>query len=666
MTMAQDDSNSSWNLSFDDDFDTSSDSLPEPSSIPMIAGLRIPSNTSDEGYRSASSTSATQAKKASPAAQASSSNQYASKISSSTPSKQKQRSMQSVGLGQGPSAKQSNRLGNVSNSSEKNSRVQTPLSRHRQVNSMVYSSSPSPKWQGAPIDPSITPSRSISPHNSPLMSSFARARDRQESISAGTLSGLLVRFLRSRTISTLSFRLALLVSMLLLTSLVLTSSPQHASSLHSYGKVPVGLGDLDNLAGMVGGKGVRQREYTTTGSHEEQDDELDVMENEGSNAERMKREERRAAHARIAKSFQQLDDGQKEASMLEGEEETSEGQFEDREDMEEQLFETQDDDLHLQTTQPEDDYVALDETTFVEMSMSTEGEEASVESELADYTTEETGLEASDVSEEELGSEEASEAVTEQSEKLGLSRKITEAEENTANADVLVNVAARRRPQTNKSAGRAAILAQVEASRQLALLEYQKLQDERLPALDSQVDAREEEDMQVEVDEKEVIRPGEQGTLSDSYAVDTLATEGDDDGLFQEGNLSAPGEDEDASEDSLEQEAASRLDKKAAARDYFNALKDPQTTPSYESDSPLGAGSEEHPQVPMDKEVLLEQVETVQERRIEPKMRLVKPILGMQEEANGFEDNLALLNSRKAKKIGAVGRLSGKRRTDSS
>jgi hypothetical protein len=244
MTSSQDDN--SWNLSFDDDPDTSAERL-SPTSIAMLPGKRICSTTSDEGYKSGSAPS-TSTSTSSQKADASTTRQHAtSKISTSRlHSKPRSSSHQSLGLGQSPSQQlhaststpSSSQDGKASTSNSSNFLMKN--SKHRTATSMAYTSSPSTnKWQGSSMNlhSPTKQTRIISPHTSPLMSSFSRAREQRETITAGTLSGLLSRFLKnSRHSSNLRFRLALVMFFFIFSSLFLTrrnqQQQQQQRSLH--------------------------------------------------------------------------------------------------------------------------------------------------------------------------------------------------------------------------------------------------------------------------------------------------------------------------------------------------------------------------------------------------------------------------------------------------
>lgn len=640
--MAEENGSSSWDLSFDDDFDTSSDSLAPPNSLPMVAGKRVVSNASDEGYKSASNSTAWPGDKSSSTNESSSSHQNQDALRQGSPARrtQKQRTLRSMGLG------------HVTSTTQKASTA-TPPSRHRQVNSMVYSSSPAPKWQGQPLNTSPSSKRVISPHNSPLMSSFARAREQQERFSEGTLSGLIIRFIRTRTMSTLSLRLALLIIILLLTSLVLTRDSDHTPALSHYAKP---AGDLQNDAALTAIRGADGMKHTpqfvgTTHIEEEIGDLPGI--------ELWKQEERRLAHARIAKSFQEARDAQDSEEQVEIENGDSDSD-------ESGLFE--DALIVAELAESQNDLVNKD-TNHVERSNQEEFPVSNSHLKDAD------GLDAkSAVSREgninrdnfELGRN--FKDSTDQPEDLVLAEDAYDwRDQDTDDNSIAGTIDDLSKPIQLKqapAAGRAAILAQVEASRELALLKYQKLQGER--DVDNSLS---NEDSQSElVKAQDALELSEETPLLQKYAPISAEAEGEEledlqDGLESSEEMINIEDDKLPIEaDHLENGYTSVLDANAAAMPHGYARE----LPSYETRQPgaddLDNSAQEDAEVPPNLP-RRQGGESGRQKRTGLIKQRFKPEMVSQDESTSFEENIAILNARRtAKEINAVGRLGGKQR----
>ncbi|KAK9898517.1 hypothetical protein P389DRAFT_201465 [Cystobasidium minutum MCA 4210] len=282
MAVETEDSNTSWNLSFDDEFDNSSDTFDLPT--PSHESKRFFIAGSHDGYKSSPSHVKSEETELDNHETNIGSQAFVA-LSSQTDSVR-------IATFDRPQLYQS------STPASTPSKLQTKLSNslHRQAKSVAYSSSQSQKWQGRPIDTTTSP-RKISPHNSPLMSSFARAQEHHEQLTAGTLSGLLLRFLRTKSVSSLFIRLATFIIFLLVVTLLLNRNAVSNSSLPSS---PIILGTLDDDANLLAARALLQ-------SHESQKtgDNLWNEEPESDEFYRVEssfQEEKRKAHVRAAKA----------------------------------------------------------------------------------------------------------------------------------------------------------------------------------------------------------------------------------------------------------------------------------------------------------------------------------------------------------------------------
>lgn len=177
----------------------------------------------------------------------------------------------------------------------------TPKSQHRQARSMVYTKSSKDKWRGAQVHTGHPP-REISPFNSPLVSSFPFAKEHRDSLSAGTLSGALLRFLRGRTVTASSIRIAAFIISLLLTTVILTRDQERVREFARQTVPAMVLDSLDDDATLLAARALQDErslvanELSTTSALQL---ELD-SDNDDPGIQRWKQEERRIAHARMA------------------------------------------------------------------------------------------------------------------------------------------------------------------------------------------------------------------------------------------------------------------------------------------------------------------------------------------------------------------------------
>lgn len=351
------------------------------------------------------------------------------------------------------------------------------------------------------------------------MSSFAKAQDHQERLSAGTLSGLVLRFLRSKSVSSLALRIISFIIVLLLTTLVVNRSNKQISHFSSTAPPSMILGTLDDDANLLAARALLQLNESARDYVPEQASEVD---DHDVGTERWIQEERRIAHSRAAKARLRNHDSRKEVAdspsdalipLMPVPIDTLEYKNEDsavQQPKQQRLF------TKLRTNEAIVEDQSLEKGPVPKLSLPVEEDDESSASRLEAYAvSEEAAAELGVSLEEELEStlEDRYEQDEELEEELKKEQTPVMWRKGGPVRDHGVEVHEDVVEERRQGKERGALLEQLQAARQQAQLEFGEIQAEREHAVHQPVSPADEESeyefLQVEVDEKEVVRPGD-------------------------------------------------------------------------------------------------------------------------------------------------------------